>query len=186
MEESEALPRLLSDVWQLWSRFVHHFFLPCRPGLARTVFGHAIRVMTDLDARATILSVDGVGAYDHVLRSSMLGKLMEVPHLRLLIPFVGTRTPIPPVTSGKTSTWQHEGGEQGDPLIPLLFCLALMNSSLSRLTPLTLFPPKGMRDALLPPSKKFTFESVISAATSLPSHPPPPSVHSPRASSHVR
>ena len=48
----------------------------------------AMPVMTDLDARATILSVDGVGAYDHVLRSSMLVKLMEVPQPRLFDPFV--------------------------------------------------------------------------------------------------
>ena len=33
--------------------------------------GHAIRAMTDLNSRATVLSVDGIGAYDHVLRSSM-------------------------------------------------------------------------------------------------------------------
>ena len=31
---------------------------------------HAVRVMTDADPDATILSVDGVGAYDHVLRSN--------------------------------------------------------------------------------------------------------------------
>ena len=41
--------------------------------------GHAIRAMTYLNSRATVLSVDGIGAYDHVLRSSMLGKLLEVP-----------------------------------------------------------------------------------------------------------
>eukprot|EP00973_Karenia_brevis_P036587 5043834-Karenia_brevis.AAC.1 len=27
--------------------------------------GHAIRVLTDHDPRATVLSIDGVGAYDH-------------------------------------------------------------------------------------------------------------------------
>ena len=30
----------------------------------------------------------GIGAFDHVLRSAMLSKLMEVPQLQGLIPFV--------------------------------------------------------------------------------------------------
>ena len=95
---------------------------------------HAIRVMTDLDARATVLSVDGVGAYDHVLRSSMLGKLMEVPQLRPLIPFVRSTYAHPrsyeweDQHGTRHQVWQHEGGEQGDPLIPLLFCLAVHNA----------------------------------------------------------
>ena len=82
--------------------------------------GHAIRVMTDLDARATVLSVDGVGAYDHVLRSSMLGKLTEVPQLRPLIPF-GKSTCAHPTSyewedqhGTRHQVWQHDGGEQGD------------------------------------------------------------------------
>ena len=29
---------------------------------------HAVRVATDLNTEATVLSIDGVGAYDHVLR----------------------------------------------------------------------------------------------------------------------
>ena len=96
--------------------------------------GHAIRVMTDLDPRATVLSVDGVGAYDHVLRSSMLGKLMEVPQLRPLIPFVRSTHAHPTnyewedQHGTRHQVWQHEGGEQGDPLMPLLFCLAVHNA----------------------------------------------------------
>eukprot|EP00973_Karenia_brevis_P035995 4965884-Karenia_brevis.AAC.1 len=37
---------------------------------------------------ATVLSIDGIGAYDHVLRSSMLSKLLSVPGARDLLPFV--------------------------------------------------------------------------------------------------
>ena len=38
--------------------------------------------MTDADPNATILSIDGIGAYDHVLRSAMMSKLHTVPELR--------------------------------------------------------------------------------------------------------
>ena len=40
--------------------------------------GHAVRGATDLDPRMTVLSIDAIGAYDHVYRSSMLDKLLEV------------------------------------------------------------------------------------------------------------
>ena len=93
--------------------------------------GHAIRAMTDLNPRTTVLSIDGVGAYDHVFRSSMLRKLHEVGNLRGLLPFVRCVYSQP-----STYHWQDEdgtrrvirqseGGEQGDPLMPLLFCLAV-------------------------------------------------------------
>ena len=92
----------------------------------------------NLDPRAkkktTMLSVDGVGAYHHVLRSSMLGKLMEVPQLQPLIPFVRSTYAHPTSYEGEDQhgtrhqVWQHEGGEQGDPLMPLLFCLAVHNA----------------------------------------------------------
>ena len=39
--------------------------------------GHAVRFATDADPEATVLSVDGVGAYDHVSQSSMMSKLWE-------------------------------------------------------------------------------------------------------------
>ena len=94
----------------------------------------AMPVMTDLDARATILSVDGVGAYDHVLRSSMLVKLMEVPQPRLFDPVRQEHErPTHQLRVGRPARhndtlWQHEGGEQEDPLTPLLFCLAVHNA----------------------------------------------------------
>ena len=88
---------------------VHHFNLP----------GQAI------------LSKDGIGAYDHALRSVMMYKLLSVPGLRGLMLFVRTTYAHP--TSYR---WQDavgvthqiheaEGGEQGDPLVPLLFSLAI-------------------------------------------------------------
>ena len=94
-------------------------------GLAR-----AVRVATELDPRATVLSVDGVGAFDHVGRQSMLGSLLRSPALRPLLPYAR-------LFYGQDSTYlwwdssgachsvqQAEGGEQGDPLMPALFALA--------------------------------------------------------------
>ena len=66
--------------------------------------GHAVRAMTDFNPHTTVLSVDGVGAYDHVLRSS---KLHEVESLRCLLPFVRSVYSHP-----STYHWQEEGGHR--------------------------------------------------------------------------
>ena len=50
--------------------------------------GHLLRAATDADPQATILSVDGVGGYDHVLRSTMLERLMHMPTAKAMLPFV--------------------------------------------------------------------------------------------------
>ena len=43
------------------------FALSTRAGV--DCVGHAVRAATDADPRATVLSIDGIGAYDHVLRA---------------------------------------------------------------------------------------------------------------------
>ena len=48
----------------------------------------ALRTATDEDEDAVVRSPDGVGAYDHVRRAAMLGKLYRTPALRALLPFV--------------------------------------------------------------------------------------------------
>ena len=64
----------------------------------------------------------------------MLAKLVEVPALCALLPFVKTE-----YSRASSYVWadeegvrltieQHEGGEQGDPLIPLLFSLGIQNA----------------------------------------------------------
>ena len=50
--------------------------------------GHMLREATAGDLSLTILSVDGIGAYDHVLRASMLGRLRKMPGAREILPFV--------------------------------------------------------------------------------------------------
>ena len=89
--------------------------------------GAAAKALTALPL--TILSVDGVGAYDHISRQSMLSALASRPDLAGVLPFAST-------LYGSPSTYlsydkrgiahevrQGEGGEQGDPLMPCLFAL---------------------------------------------------------------
>ena len=96
--------------------------------------GHAVRFATDANPEATVLSIDGVGAYDHVYRSAMMEKLLEVPSLQGLLPFVRSIYLQPSCYKWVDSEGmrhdiqQHEGGEQGDPLMPLLFSLAIHNA----------------------------------------------------------
>ena len=122
--------QFMKDVEQACSPF--QFALSTRAGV--DCVGHAVRVATDADHTATVLSVDGIGAFDHVFRASMLQKLLEVPRLRRLLPFVRKSYNAPSCYSWADSEgrvhqiWQHEGGEQGDPLMPLLFSLAIHNA----------------------------------------------------------
>ena len=73
-----------------------------------------------------ITKIDGIGAFDHIYRSCMLRKLLELPRARCLLPFVL-------LSNGDTSTFlwtddqgqshcipQGEGGE-----MPALFSLGL-------------------------------------------------------------
>ena len=89
----------------------------------------AIRASTESDPRTTVLSVDGVGAYDHISRQSMLSTLADRPALAGLLPYAA-------LFYGAPSTYvfydaeghahdvqQGEGGEQGDPLMPSMFAL---------------------------------------------------------------
>ena len=96
--------------------------------------GHLLRASTDRDPTSTVLSVDGIGAYDHVLRSAMLGRLLQMPAARAILPFVRLSCGAP-----SSYTWvdgegqqrtvtQAEGGEQGDPLMPLLFSIGIQGA----------------------------------------------------------
>ena len=92
---------------------------------------HVIRSVTERQPDLTVLSNDGIGAYDHVYRSSIMAKLHEMPGLRKLLPFVRRPYSRPSryswVDGQRERHWiqQHEGREQGDPLSPLLFSLAI-------------------------------------------------------------
>ena len=64
----------------------------------------------------------------------MSSKLLEVPRLRKLLPFVRKTYASPSCykwadAEGHThEIWQHEGGEQGDPPMPFLISLAIHNA----------------------------------------------------------
>ena len=90
---------------------------------------HVLQTLTDLDEHATIVSIDGVGAFDLISRQSMLDGLSAMENGEKLLPFVRSFYGAP-----STYLWedemgtthevrQGEGGEQGDPLMPLLFSL---------------------------------------------------------------
>ena len=96
--------------------------------------GHVVRVLTDENPMATVLSIDGTGAYDHVHRSAMLKKVHSVPGLRGMLHFVRETYAEPTTYMWRDQAGmphrivQAEGSEQGDPLMPLLFGLAIHDS----------------------------------------------------------
>ena len=89
----------------------------------------ALRAATETDPRTTVLSIDAVGAYDHISRASMLEALRTHEPLTGLLPFAA-------MYYGQASCYvyydeegvghevlQGKGGEQGDPLMPGLYAL---------------------------------------------------------------
>ena len=91
---------------------------------------HVLQHLTDGDAQATILSVDGIGAFDLVSRNAMLQGLMSIEDGGKVLPFVKTFYGQPSNFIWEDETGdvhdipQEEGVDQSDPLMPLLFCLA--------------------------------------------------------------
>ena len=67
--------------------------------------GHVVLVLTYENPMATMLSIDGVGAYDHVHRSAMLKKVRSVPGLRGVLLFVRATYADPAI-----STWRDQVG----------------------------------------------------------------------------
>ena len=80
------------------------------------------------------MSVDGIGAYDSISRNSMFEGLYRMVDGDQMIPFVRLFYGSPSVylwedDMGDThEIMQSEGGEQGDPLMPLLFSLGQHNA----------------------------------------------------------
>ena len=92
--------------------------------------GQALRLLTDSDPDLVVISLDGIGAFDHVRRSAMLKKLLNTPSLQPLIPYINLWYSQPSHFLWKDEggevhdILQGEGGEQGDPLMPALHALA--------------------------------------------------------------
>ena len=89
------------------------------------------KTITDLDNRATVVSIDGVGAYDLISRNAMMEGLLRMEQGDQILPFVRCFYGSPSTYLWEDETGnvqdipQGEGGEQGDPLMPLLFALGL-------------------------------------------------------------
>ena len=102
--------------------------MQCRPERAQSA-SLTYYKRTELDPRATIMSIDGVGAFDLISRKSMLEALMEMESGSQVLPFVrmfygSHSTYLWEDEAGVVHTVeQGEGGEQGDVLMPLLFSL---------------------------------------------------------------
>ena len=62
---------------------------------------HILQSLTDQDERATIVSIDGVGAYNFISRNAMLEGLATVPEGDRLLPFVRHFSGPPHRTCGR-------------------------------------------------------------------------------------
>eukprot|EP00973_Karenia_brevis_P005208 715035-Karenia_brevis.AAC.1 len=91
--------------------------------------GHMLRAATGEDEHATVIAIDGIGAFDHIKRSRMLTKLMSLPQAQQILPYCRMA-----YCRQSQYIWrddegeqhvilQGDGGEQGDPLMPALFSL---------------------------------------------------------------
>ena len=89
---------------------------------------HTLQGLTEMDPRATGMSIDGISAYDLISRQAMMQGLRDVPGGNSALPFVlmfcGTESRYlwEDSDGGFHSIVQAEGGEQGDAMMPLLFC----------------------------------------------------------------
>ena len=96
--------------------------------------GHMLRAATDDNYRASILKVDGIEAYDNILRSAMLTRLVQMPRAKSLAPFVKMSYVAPTNYSwfddeGRRHTvTQAEGGEQGNTLMLLVFSIGIQGA----------------------------------------------------------
>ena len=95
----------------------------------RECVAHVLQGLTEDDPNATVLSIDGISAYDLISCRAILEALRRVPGGDQVLPFVRLF-----YDRHSTYLWeddagtvhhivQGEGGEQGDPLMPLLFAL---------------------------------------------------------------
>ena len=88
-----------------------------------------LQTLTDLDEDATIVSIDGIEAYDLISRQSMLDGLGAMENGEKLFFFVRSFYGAPSIYLWEDEMGtiheirEGEGGEQGDPLMHLLFSL---------------------------------------------------------------
>ena len=73
---------------------------------------HMVQALTSMDDRATILSVDGVGAYDSISRNAMFQGVADMVDGEKIIPFIRQFYDSP-----SQFLWEDDDGRstQGDP-----------------------------------------------------------------------
>ena len=113
---------------RVWKMSPHQYALKTRAGCE--CVAHLLQSLTDFDEGATVVSVDGVGAFDLVSRNAMLNGFLEMVDGEQLLPFARLFYSQPSTylwddDAGTTHRIQQgEGGEQGDDaLMPLLSSL---------------------------------------------------------------
>ena len=90
---------------------------------------HALQGLVELDEDSTIVSIDGISAYDLISRESMMTGFFRMEGGSAVLPFVRMLYGSPSEylwedNQGKVHVVpQGEGGEQGDAMMPLWFCL---------------------------------------------------------------
>ena len=89
----DVLRRLVGRVLaQALAQQIQDACMPFQYGLSTRAGTEAVarvlRAATEVNPRTTVLSVDAVGAYDHVSRGAMLSAVLERPALQPLLPYV--------------------------------------------------------------------------------------------------
>ena len=87
--------------------------------------GHALPGLTQLHLDTTIKSIDGISALDLISRESILMGLTRVDRGQAALPFVrfAVRIFVGGRRQDSPQVFQGDGDEQGDALMPFLFCL---------------------------------------------------------------
>ena len=120
---------------------------------------HVLQSVCESNPQSTVVSVDGVSAFDLISRESMLHGLMRVAGGGEVLPFVRQFYGQPSQylwedANGVTHTIpQGEGGEQGDAVMPLLYSLG-QHSAL-----------EAIQRQLLPSERLFAYLDDICAIT---------------------
>ena len=109
-------------------RFTSPFQCALRTRAGTECVAHVLQALTESDPHTTVLSIDGISAFDMISRRAMLEALQQLPGGEQVLPFVR-------LFYGRQSTylWDDNLGvvhqipqaEGGDPLMPLLFALGI-------------------------------------------------------------
>ena len=90
-----------------------HFQCGCSTKAGCDCDAHIVEAFTNQDANAKVVTIDGLGAFDLISKSSLLEGLVRMEDGDQILPFA--------------RCLQGEGGEQGDPFMPMLLSLGDCN-----------------------------------------------------------